>query len=396
MTKTKKILVLADDLTGASELGGIAHMFGLSVKILFNGENVVEQDEDVVIIDSNSRNMSPEEAYGKIKELASKIDFSAFDIVFKKVDSVLRGCISSELEALTKALGCKVTLLVPANPSKNRVIKNGMYYIDDIALHHTGFRFDPHFPRCSKEVEQLLVDSTNNVFSVFDLEREVENQIVIPDVSTLSELQRIAASLPIMNVLPGGGADFFREILNREINSEEKQVSIKSGVVDGVSFIVGSNSVMSRKSIRILTHKGYSVFHLPMAALRQDGDFKQWLTKITEAAERGDSVVISGPIKRLDDAELINKTGERIVDAAILLVANLSHCEFLMIEGGETASGFIRKQNWDKVLISQVYGPGIVELCNNENSVKVIIKPGSYPWPKALLEDLKSCEVEQE
>ena len=105
-TKKNKIFVLADDLTGASELGGIAFQFGLSVKILFTTDNLAKHNEDVIVIDSNTRNMKPAEAFRRITELTSNIDFSEFSLIYKKVDSVLRGSISSELEAFTLVLNC--------------------------------------------------------------------------------------------------------------------------------------------------------------------------------------------------------------------------------------------------------------------------------------------------
>ncbi len=64
-----KILVIADDFTGAAEIGGIAHLFGLSVKMQTGLSGPGDTTEDVVVIDTNTRSFSPEKAYLLVKSL---------------------------------------------------------------------------------------------------------------------------------------------------------------------------------------------------------------------------------------------------------------------------------------------------------------------------------------
>ena len=49
-----EILVIADDFTGAAEIGGIAHLFGLSVSIMKEWSDLARHKEDVIIIDTNT------------------------------------------------------------------------------------------------------------------------------------------------------------------------------------------------------------------------------------------------------------------------------------------------------------------------------------------------------
>ncbi len=390
MQETKnKIFVLADDLTGASELGGIAFQFGLSVKILFATKNLAMHNEDVIVIDSNSRNLKPNEAYERITELTSGIDFSQFSLIYKKVDSVLRGHISTEMEAFTKVLNCDSTLLIPANPSKKRIIRSGHYFIDDVPLHYTGFRFDPYFPRLSNDVKELIADNKDNVFSSFDNGVSCKNRISIPDISSINDVNRIATNLPGSKILPGGGADFFREILMEKFGLIEK-IPFSEIKLTHTSFVVGSNSMGSRKTINTLAKKGYAVFRLPKPAIDNSAKFDEWREKINEALMNEIPVAISGPLKNLEDPLQIFNAGKRIVETAGMLVRKLPEGSLVMMEGGETASNFFREMKWKTLLISDVLGPGIVALINQAGTIKVVIKPGSYPWPETLFEQLKS------
>ena len=87
------LLVLADDLSGAAEVAGIAHSFGLKVTLQSDLDSAIETDVLVVNTDSRLSAYLPTflEQLQKFFQTKSNIQ------VFKKVDSVLRGQIAEEL-----------------------------------------------------------------------------------------------------------------------------------------------------------------------------------------------------------------------------------------------------------------------------------------------------------
>jgi uncharacterized protein YgbK (DUF1537 family) len=116
------IAVIADDLTGAAELGGIALRHGLTSEV--QTEFHPTDEAEVIVIDTDSRSCPPEEAAARIRAQAQELTSIGFDWLYKKVDSVLRGPVVAELEALLAASGRQKALLVPANPSLGRTIRN--------------------------------------------------------------------------------------------------------------------------------------------------------------------------------------------------------------------------------------------------------------------------------
>ena len=71
--------------------------------------------------------------------------------MFKKVDSVLRGPVAAEIEAALDGLGLDRAVLVPANPSRGRIIRDGAYFMDGVPLDETEFADDPMHPvRCAR------------------------------------------------------------------------------------------------------------------------------------------------------------------------------------------------------------------------------------------------------
>jgi len=53
-----------------------------------------------------------------------------FGLVYKKTDSMLRGNVGSELEALLELTGCDAAVLAPSLPENGRRVKDGMLYAD--------------------------------------------------------------------------------------------------------------------------------------------------------------------------------------------------------------------------------------------------------------------------
>ena len=90
------IAVIADDFTGAAELAGISLRYGLKVSVCLG--NDIDRDVDVLIIDTNSRSLKKEEALKATVNAISKIRQMKPDLVYKKIDSALRGYVLEELK----------------------------------------------------------------------------------------------------------------------------------------------------------------------------------------------------------------------------------------------------------------------------------------------------------
>ena len=146
------IIVLADDFSGAAEIGGIAGGYGLSVEILLKQDSLT--DADLLVIDSNTRSLTEVEAVRIVSLLSRQIMHQAAEWLFIKIDSVLRGHITAELQAISVILNRKGVLIAPANPSQGRILTAGTYTIDGIPLNRTALAADPDFPRRSAKIRE--------------------------------------------------------------------------------------------------------------------------------------------------------------------------------------------------------------------------------------------------
>src|SRR6056300_375339 len=149
------ITVIADDLTGASEIAGICLRYGIDVS--FGIDEIPEKQATVNIIATDSRSKNQEDAYKIHLNLAEEVSLNSKNVIFKKCDSVLRGHVYMELLALANAEKKNTILLQPSNPKSNRFIKNTSYYINNDLIEHTGFANDPDFPATTSLVQELIL-----------------------------------------------------------------------------------------------------------------------------------------------------------------------------------------------------------------------------------------------
>lgn len=98
-------MVTADDLTGAQEMGALPASKRL--RTLVKTALQTSGNYDAVVIDTESRNLQPDEAARRVRAAASSIPRiePSVQMFKKKVDSTLRGPIGAELLALSAALG---------------------------------------------------------------------------------------------------------------------------------------------------------------------------------------------------------------------------------------------------------------------------------------------------
>jgi len=166
-----RVLALADDLTGALEIG--ARFAGSVVHI----ETAPASGEHAAVIDTETRHLPPAEAAARIR---SFLPDSPPELIYKKTDSTLRGNIGAELTALPQGR----IHYVPAYPRLKRTVRGGILHVDGVPVHQTAFARDPIDPVTCSDIRSLLLAQGA------DLDR-----IVIHDGETDDDVRAAAARI---------------------------------------------------------------------------------------------------------------------------------------------------------------------------------------------------------
>jgi len=122
-----RILILADDLTGANDTAIQFVKQGFSSLVIINADSAnadLFDSYDVISVNCDSRRLNADEAYSAVYKIAKH--FKDVSSVYKKVDSVLRGNSGQELGAVMDALDIPLGLAAPSYPANRSVIENGV------------------------------------------------------------------------------------------------------------------------------------------------------------------------------------------------------------------------------------------------------------------------------
>ena len=368
------IVVIADDISGAAELAGVARGRGMSAEVhtVFDPDSTAE----VVAVDTDTRSLPEGQAAGKTKGITEEIvACSRVSLIYKKTDSVLRGHVAAECSAVADAAGREEILLVPANPGKGRVIRDGRCFVDEVPLAQTGFARDPEYPARSSLVAELL----------FRESRVDGIRIEIPDVADVSTLRR-QAELVTENVLPAGAAEFFAALLERNPVSVESPLPIAAPRSDLVLMVCGSQAgwAMGRGS-QCLEH-GVPVVPMPRRLFEDDfeeAELRQWAEEVHQAFVASAKVMIAiggEKIEGMPPAKLVDRLA-RAVERVTKLVTIGTIC----LEGGSTAAQVLQQLNWTRLRPGQALSFGLAPMeVIGPPAPLICIKPGSYPWPDEI------------
>lgn len=150
-----KYLVVADDFTGANDTGVQMRNRGLPVKVALFPTNEVQ--ETSIVLDTESRNITSNDAYEKVRSMTEKIlEENTFELVYKKVDSTLRGKVIEEIKALDDVYKPDKIVFAPAFPEIGRTTEEGVHKLNGVPLMETEFSKDPLSPIQTDNITMML------------------------------------------------------------------------------------------------------------------------------------------------------------------------------------------------------------------------------------------------
>jgi uncharacterized protein YgbK (DUF1537 family) len=126
-------LLIADDLTGAADACAKFVTAGCSGTVLLtleagaNSDADADVDVDVLAVNADTRRLDVHAASRRIRDAARLVVASGMRpaIVFKKIDSVLRGHVGAELTEALAALDCTHAIFAPSFPAMGRTVRDG-------------------------------------------------------------------------------------------------------------------------------------------------------------------------------------------------------------------------------------------------------------------------------
>jgi len=375
------IAVIADDLTGAAEIGGIGLQYGLKVEI--SQQVNPDSTADLLIINTDSRSKSRQDAVDAVAEACKNFKRLNPAFFYKKIDSVMRGHVLAEIETELNILGWPRAIIASANPHMGRTLINNEYLIEGMPVHQTSFGIDPEFPVKSSDAAGMLKDE-RGIVNV-----QKPHTDLLPSGVTVGEVSE-AADLNLWvkhcsdDVLPAGSGGFFSALLNTKLRMVDTGKLIDVEINAPALYVSGTTFGHNAERVRSLKANGGPVTYLP-SSLLENGQEAAAMTEWCDSAialikAQGKAVMAIEQVNRTEfkpDAAILRQT----MAAGVQKVLQAVKVNELVIEGGSTASAILNRLHIYTLYPVHEFGHGIIR-CSTmiAANLHVTLKPGSYPW----------------
>jgi uncharacterized protein YgbK (DUF1537 family) len=400
-----QVLIIADDLSGAADCASAFVKAGLQTLVVI--DHRAEQGADteavqVISIDADTRRLPAAEAAQIHLDIFNRYR-SAGHLLYKKIDSTLRGNFAEELGVIIDQAG--LAIVAPAFPQAGRLTKKGHQYLNDMPLEMTeiwrgeGIAGTAHIPgmlaRHGIKTASICIDeirqSAQHLRTLLETCARDGVQAVVCDVEVDADLQAIAQasislSMPRFWVGSAGLANY----LPAAAHAAAKPVLAAPAPVKtngSILTVVGSLSSVSRAQAEYLFATGQMErVNVPTSVLRQGRSHPQWqeLGNTLEASlQKNRDVLIM-----INMEEPVNMgEGLQLCQALALLVAPLAeHIGAVISTGGETARAILSAMGAKGLrLVGEIESGVPLSVAAGIKPIPVITKAGAFGSRETLL-----------
>jgi len=365
------IAVIADDLTGAAEIAGIALRNGF--RVVMETKVHADVDTDVLVIATDSRSKTSKEAKSLIGKITRELVALKPELIFKKADSLLRGHIGDELDAQLAASGKKRTVLIPANPSLKRTIKDGVYYADNVPLVESQLA-DAYRKKISTSlVADLVGEKFKAAISVISVDEDFTgNKLIIGNAVSETDLEAWAKRIDA-DTIPAGSSGFFNAILKGRKAAEQQKIQKEFCVGKRMLYVCGSAFLVSKAHVKMALMNGKAVCYMPANIFCGENlklEMNNWVNEITDAMKNNGIVIMAVDRLLCKDRSETPVQIRTVMAAVIKKIMQSVTVDELLIEGGATASAIIEELDYTRFFPTNELAQGVIRMKVQEDLLK--------------------------
>ena len=413
-------IVVADDVTGANDIGIMYAKAGLDVLVYSQGE---EGDTpsyapcDVLVVDTDSRFDTYETAYAKVRRAVAQAPREGVRQYIDKQCSVFRGNIGAEFDAMLDELGEEFAVVVLGFPNNGRTTLHSVHYVFGVKLEDSQFRHDPVHPMTRSDLREILGSQTKRRVSAIHYElydegigavREAleherrQGGYCIMDVRDNRDLELLADLLAEEKIVCGSSA--LSEYLARVQRFDEKpQESARPVCGDSrVLCIAGSLTPQTLRQTQWMKEKGYRTFELDTRRLLDGGQYEAECARMAASAAEALEATGFAMVHSMQTPELVEETkrlaAERgvgntavssLVSGALSRVARQVVAESgvrrIIVCGGDTSAAICAGLGVDGMRVLREIETGL-PTCRSVKApyYELVLKSGSFGSPEFI------------
>ena len=397
-----KVLILADDLSGAADTAlGFTRAGWVAEVLLRPGSGVPSANVDVVAVDTDTRPLTASCAIERTL-YAYRALRAEGQRLYKKIDSTLRGNWAFEVAALQPIAG--IAVVAPSFPSVGRTVRGGNVYVDGQPLEETSTwrlecggrpagvtaQLESAGLKCAHIDAEALRNEPELIAELIGSLASRGVQAVVVDAQTERALRALADatmnhSTQLFWVGSGGLAADIAASLPRERIAPQRFSPTRGSVVT----VVGTLSDVSERQCAVLLERAevHEIIVSP-ELLRLGARGPKWIeTAKTIATSIASGYDILVRIERERGPDM-SKAGHIAGALATLVAPHFQRIGSLIATGGETARAILEHAGVTRLRLIGEIEPGVplsrVVAAENAASPYVVTKAGAFGSHEAL------------
>jgi uncharacterized protein YgbK (DUF1537 family) len=421
----QRCLLIADDLTGGADAGAQFAKWGLkTLLITWKDNSKIDLSryihQDVLVVNTDSRGLNPDKASSLISNLLKNYEKNLFPILYKKIDSTLRGNIGYEIDAILKRMNGALCFMAPSYPEQNRRLVGGIMIVGEKPLALTEVARSTTSPIQESHVYKLLQQQSQNSVGWIDLTLVASNfnglqkavgkeqkrgiKLIIFDAVSRQDLTNVAEVGFALKKKPlfVGSAGLAEEVAKRITTSKENPPEIfkqTEKTFKHIFIIGGTASSITHEQLRRIEKRGIPSYHLHKNILVCDDTLSQVERK--ELSRRVANSLSKGMVILKTIPELLQPEDSKDLPIHLKIVKILADIALqslklsevairdlaLILTGGDTAQSIMNILGNEGIEIEGELLEGIVRgrvIGGDWNGLSIVTKAGAFGRDDAL------------
>ncbi|GAK49597.1 type III effector Hrp-dependent outer protein [Candidatus Moduliflexus flocculans] len=424
------IYIIADDLTGATDTGVQFSKQGYTtdVVIISDADDThlasirdLTNTVDALVVDTETRETDAATARARLRQVLQALPLSDADILYKKVDSTLRGNVGAELDECLNALKKDVCLFTPSFPQNKRITVEGYLIVHDQPLGLSEYYAGSLDPGEASYIPSLLQQDTALPIARIDLKDvaqgeeaiarkirdfiEQKKKILVIDAMNDHQLREILqGSFQVQSSILYAGSAGLANAISEICNGKHATAVSPNRTEESVMIVCGSMRSIAHRQIEFLKHRvalrdiALDVERLLSA---KDAYLQHILADARSSVQNESPHIVLYPDPVFTDAQtseaLLSRYHLNFRSLGVIIRDSLAElamriCEAvsinnLILTGGDTAIGVCERLGIRQLTIVEELLPGIplsLGRSATQNALNIVTKAGGFGEEDAL------------
>ncbi len=419
-----RVGIIADDYTGSADTGVHFAKKGLKTTIVQEQSRIRDAftRSSVVVVDTESRSDSPEIAYEKVTSATIELQKTGCDLIYKKIDSTLRGNVGIELDAMLDTQENSTVLMCPAYPKAGRISIGGYHLVHQQLIQNTEIAEDIEFPIKESHIPSLLRQQSRYQVSLIEMAVVTKGKlallhavnqlitdgtrIIVIDAITQRDLSTIASVIAdfesqLIICGSGGLAEELSEVI-QDVPERTENILVIAGSVRSMTAqqIVQASKQLKVHVIDINTEQALTQHRQDMIeetrritqeALKYYTKKRDIVIRWADSQKKAQQLFEIGRLKKLEDQMIRARIGQ-ILGQSTKKILETIEIKGLILTGGETTFNVFKSINVEEVKVDTEVLPGIplMQIVGGRfDKLPVITKAGAFGDENALVQSIQ-------